>query len=68
MKAYRFEVLVIDHEGYHLDNYKAQIENATEGRVFEQRCYEIGDWTDEHPLNKFDTDVATYLELSEELK
>lgn len=69
MKAYKIEILVIDHENIGEDEIKAEIEGA---RYF-NRCIspvvktivskDIGDWDDEHPLNKHETANKEYERL-----
>jgi len=57
MKAYKIEILVIDHEGVGGDDIKSIIENVR----YPNRCIspevkniderDIGEWRDDHPLN-----------------
>jgi len=66
MKAYKIEVLVIDHDGIGDDNVGRVLTNAN----FPNDCIspfamsvqsaDIGEWHDDHPLNKFDTMKQEY--------
>jgi hypothetical protein len=57
MKAYKLEILVIDHE----DSGEENIKNAiTDCRyyypsILSIKSAEIGEWHDDHPLNKRDS-------------
>lgn len=59
MKAYKVEVLVIDHDGigaedirYHLE--ETRYPNRCMGpKVMQVTEVDIGEWHDEHPLNLF---------------
>lgn len=72
MKAYKVELLIIDHDGVGEDGEEGivfHIENAR----YPNRCLsphvmavterEIGPWTDGHPLNHHDTQLAEYVRL-----
>ncbi len=69
MKAYKIEILVIDHDEVGKDNIVNYLENAR----FANDCLsldvkdvvekDIGQWTDNHPLNNF----ATYRKEYERL-
>lgn len=68
MKAYRLEVLVID-----FDNVGDDIPNIIENTKYPNWCIspsiiqvesrDIGEWSDDHPLNKKDTVRAEYEKL-----
>lgn len=60
MKAYKLEVLVIDHEGYGPTAIAAEVENCRHLTlsVINSQAAEIGEWTDEHPLNYGDKQRA----------
>lgn len=57
MKAYKVTILVIDHDKLGLEGIKTEIENARypndcvspQVKSIEEK--EIGEWSDEHPLN-----------------
>ena len=59
MKAYLLEVLVIDHEGYGVNDAKITIEQG-DGfmTVISSKEADIGEWDDEHPLNYTDKQKA----------
>lgn len=69
MKAYRVELLIVNH-----DNLSEQeIRNAIENARYANRCIapgvmaiegrEIGEWDDSHPLNKHSTQETEYRRL-----
>jgi hypothetical protein len=57
MKAYLATILLIDHEGHGIE----EAENSLIGikgyssSIMNIKEVDIGEWTDEHPLNKFST-------------
>lgn len=67
MKAYVLKVLIIDHDEIGEDSIKSALENTR----YPNRCvspsvlsateYEIGEWTDHHPLNQLDTDALAWI-------
>jgi hypothetical protein len=59
MKAYKIELLVIDHEGHGEDAICFELERSRYimPQVINTEEFEIGEWPDDHPLNKTDTDV-----------
>ena len=69
MKAYKIEILVIDFDGLGESGIKEALENAS----FPNDCVspnvkaitekDIGEWADEHPLNKRATCDAEYQRL-----
>lgn len=69
MKVYKVELMVLDFDDIGADGIKAEIENTKYGNrciVPEVRACEardIGDWSDEHPLNHRDTSDAEYQRL-----
>jgi len=69
MKAYKLEVLIIDHSGYGSDEYKTMIENhAYLGTVMNVEEADIGEWRDDHPLNLHTEMNAEYESLFEKLQ
>lgn len=54
MKAYKLEILVIDHENHGGQIIAEQIKNNHYYNVQIKRICgaEIGEWSDDHPLNK----------------
>ena len=65
MKAYKLEVLVIDHEGLGPDEVKLCIENEKYmmPSVMDIKEVDIGEWSDDHPLNCRNTKDAEYKKL-----
>jgi hypothetical protein len=69
MKAYRIELLVLDHDGIGPNGVQQELENAHYGN----RCIspqvmavderDIGPWDDSHPMNRTDTAKAEYARL-----
>jgi len=69
MKAYKVEILIIDHDNVGV----AGIIDVLQDSHYPNRCInprvqsiqsrDIGEWTDEHPLNKRSTADAAYREL-----
>ncbi len=60
MKAYKLEVLVIDHEGYGVQEFENQLENLDFVHVVRSKEAEIGEWDDDHPLNQKRTMVKEF--------
>jgi len=66
MKAYKVEVLVIDHDGLGAEGIKDVLENTT----YPNRCIfpdvmnvesrDIGEWDDSHPLNSISKQEEEY--------
>lgn len=69
MKAYKVELLVIDFDGLGADGIKETIENAKypnyciSPTVKDIDSRDIGEWSDDHPLNKSSTADAEYRKL-----
>ena len=64
MKAYKVEVLVLDFDGYGDDSIVVELEdNNFSTRVMKIESADIGDWSDEHPLNYQKTSLQKYEEL-----
>ena len=69
MKAYKIDLLVIDHDDVGAENIRDIITNESypnrciSPRVMMIETKDIGEWTDEHPLNKRDTSFLEYLKL-----
>lgn len=59
MKAYKFEILVIDHEEIGKNNITEMLKNVRHlyPSILEIKEAEIGEWYDEHPLNKKETQL-----------
>lgn len=67
MKAYLVTTLVIDFDGLGSDGIVTEMENVR----YPNRCiapsvqeivgFDIGEWNDDHPLNKRGTNVTDYL-------
>ena len=69
MKAYKVELLIVDHDGLGAFNIRDAIENVNYPndcvcpKVMTITDADIGEWTDEHPLNHRDKMVAEYKRL-----
>ena len=69
MKAYKIEILVIDFDGIGEDEIKSVIENAKypnrciNPAVMDTKERDIGDWSDDHPLNKYETMAQAYQDI-----
>lgn len=69
MKAFKLEVLIIDFDGLGVEEIKTVIENAR----YPNRCIspavmasierDIGEWDDDHPLNKFASMESSYKDI-----
>lgn len=72
-KAYKLEILIVDLEGLG----KQGVIEAINSAHYSNDCIspsikkiierDIGEWSDDHPLNKFDTCQAEYQRLFEEI-
>ena len=65
MKAYKVEVLVLDNEQLGEDSIKYLLENVkwVYPKIMSIQSKEIGEWDDDHPLNKKDEAEQYYQEL-----
>lgn len=65
MKAYKIEILVIDHENVGEKDIKELIENTRyiAPQIKNIECADIGEWTDDHPLNKHESADEEYQKL-----
>jgi len=69
MKAYKVELLIIDSDELGADEIKSVIENQKYPNwciypdVKKMTEADIGEWDDDHPLNKSDTCEAEYERL-----
>ena len=69
MKAYRVELLIVDHDGIGCDGIIIAIENTKYPNrciapsVIEIDVAEIGVWSDDHPLNSFATQEDEFARL-----
>ena len=57
MKAHKFTVLVVDHENYGVDEFVTMIEQirGMSAEVIDALSADIGEWSDDHPLNDRNT-------------
>lgn len=58
MKAYKIEIVVIDFEGMGQDGVSYEIENGSRyinPNILNIKEADIGEWNDDHPLNKNST-------------
>jgi hypothetical protein len=69
MKAYKIEILVNDLDNLGEELIREEITNARYPndcivpQIMSIESREVGDWTDDHPLNKLDTIVEEYNKL-----
>ena len=69
MKAYKVEILIIDHDELGAEGIKQVIEETSYPNycispdVKDIVSVEIGEWDDEHPLNKRETSDEEYNRL-----
>lgn len=60
MKAYKIELLIVDHDEVGQDDIRDILETqkypnyCIAPNVMNIECVEIGEWNDDHPLNKLD--------------
>jgi hypothetical protein len=65
-KAYRIELLVIDHDELGSEEIVELLENhkypnyCISPKIMSMDERDIGEWTDDHPLNKSDTQEKYY--------
>lgn len=73
MKAYKVELLIIDHDDLGLDGTISEIENARypndciNPHVMGIESRDIGEWVDDHPLNNRAQMRLHYMYLFDEL-
>lgn len=69
MKAYKLEILIIDHDELGMEGIKGEIENTNYANdcispyVMNMVEKDKGEWSDEHPLNLCHTWKKEYQEL-----
>jgi len=69
MQAHKITLLVIDHDGIGTESIRIELENANYGNdcisptVKATATVDIGEWTDDHPLNRAATAEAEYSRL-----
>ena len=74
MKAYKLEILVLDFDEIGLDqtiNYVEDIKypnHCISPDVLSSKTYDIGEWDDNHPLNKRDTNKEEYFKSCAKIK
>ena len=74
MKAYKITLLFLDFDEVGPQEAKALIENARlpnhihPGMVMETQEADIGEWSDDHPLNKRATMASAFAELFPSVK
>lgn len=68
MKAYKVEVLVLDFEQYGKEQIELMLENVRGlfCSVHDIKEADIGEWTDDHPLNHRTTSGEEFKRLFEE--
>jgi len=69
MKVYKVELMVLDWDDIGEDGIKDEIENARYGNrcispdVVSSESRDIGEWSDDHPLNQLNTAVSEFNRL-----
>ena len=65
MIVYKLEVLVVDHEGVGAEQVCQAIENCdcSTSRIMSCVAMDVGEWHDDHALNKFETAEQEYQRL-----
>jgi hypothetical protein len=66
MNAHKIELLIIDHGNYGVDEFKTVIEqhrHLSGAKVMTSQTVDIGEWSDDHPLNSRQTMNAEYTKL-----
>lgn len=69
MKAYRISVLVIDHDGLGAKGIKDNMEavsypnDCLYPKVIGSEEADLGEWTDDHPLNQIGCDPTPYFDI-----
>ena len=69
MKAYKLEILIIDHDELGEEGVVSAVEDTRYPNrcimpdVKELECVDIGEWSDEHPLNLHVTSDDEYKRL-----
>ena len=73
MQVYKIELLIIDHDGLGAEGIREVLEDTR----YPNHCImpkvksiegkDIGEWTDEHPLNKRSTADAAYKEIFQQV-
>lgn len=69
MKVYKVEVMVIDFDQLGMDGIKVEMENVRypndcmSPKIVQIMAADIGEWHDDHPLNKRDKWADEYLRL-----
>jgi hypothetical protein len=60
MKAYKLEILIIDHENSGEENIKRAVKDLRYyyPSILSTKEADIGEWSDDHPLNKHNTQKA----------
>lgn len=63
-KAFLFEILVIDINGYGINDARINLENAryVHPTIISSKIADIGEWDDDHPLNEHGVTKATIME------
>ena len=69
MKAYKVELLIVDHDKLGANEIRSVLENnhypnhCMEPHIMDIQEKDIGEWTDEHPLNQLSTTIDEYKKL-----
>jgi hypothetical protein len=69
LKAYKIEVLIVDHDRLGAEGIKQELENTRfandciSPNVMAVQEADIGEWEDTHPLNNYNTMAEEYARL-----
>lgn len=62
MKIHKFEIVIFDFENYGIENYKTILSNHRDftATILSSNTADIGEWGDNHVLNKNTTEASVY--------
>ena len=69
MKAYKIEILIIDHDQLWAEEIKEVIENqkypnyCISPRIMDIQSSDLGEWDDSHPLNNINKMKDEYMKI-----
>lgn len=67
MKMHKFTITFVDFENYGIEAYEHFLEHMRESPlILDKQTADIGEWSDYHPVNKFETtkeEIEKYFEV-----